>query len=115
MYQPSPPLPEETPKTSSAAMRVRQAKAQPIFKPVRMEGRRDQNFCNEARPFQAIITADHAQRIRHRAEAGMGVECDRPQYRMHQHEYDRDLAQAEPDQREWKERNRRQGVECRCE
>ena len=34
--QPSPPEPEDTPNTGSAAIRVRQAKAQPIFKPVRM-------------------------------------------------------------------------------
>ena len=38
MYQPSPPLPDETPNTSSAAIRVRQAKAQPIFSPVRIDG-----------------------------------------------------------------------------
>src|SRR5204863_9749025 len=39
MYQPSPPLPEDTPNTSSAAISVRQAKAQPILRPVRMDGK----------------------------------------------------------------------------
>jgi hypothetical protein len=38
MYQPSPPPLDDTPKTSSAAISVRQAKAQPIFRPVRMLG-----------------------------------------------------------------------------
>ena len=38
MNQPRPPEPEETPKTSSAAISVRQANAQPIFSPVRMLG-----------------------------------------------------------------------------
>src|SRR5262249_42237730 len=37
MYQPRPPCPDETPNTSSAAISVRQAKAQPIFRPVRIE------------------------------------------------------------------------------
>ena len=37
MNQPSPPCPEETPNTSSAAISVRHAKAQPIFRPVRIE------------------------------------------------------------------------------
>src|SRR5262249_47693700 len=39
MYQPRPPEPELTPNTSSAAMSVRQAKAQPILSPVRIEGK----------------------------------------------------------------------------
>src|SRR5215467_13796602 len=38
MYQPGPPLPEATPNTSSAAISVRQAKAQPSLSPVKMEG-----------------------------------------------------------------------------
>jgi hypothetical protein len=38
MYQPSPPEPELTPKTSSAAIRVLHANAQPILSPVRMLG-----------------------------------------------------------------------------
>jgi len=38
MYQPSPPEREETPNTSSAATSVRQAKAQPILRPARIEG-----------------------------------------------------------------------------
>src|SRR5690606_19275017 len=37
-YQPRPPDPELTPKTSSAAIKVRHANAQPIFNPVRMLG-----------------------------------------------------------------------------
>ncbi|VUF16156.1 hypothetical protein MTDSW087_05913 [Methylobacterium dankookense] len=39
MNQPSPPEPEDTPKTSSAAISVRQAKAQPTFRPVRIDGK----------------------------------------------------------------------------
>ena len=39
MYQPRPPWPELTPKTSSAAIRVRQAKAQAIYRPDRIAGR----------------------------------------------------------------------------
>jgi hypothetical protein len=39
MYHPRPPERDETPKTSSAAMRVRQAKAQPIFSPARIAGK----------------------------------------------------------------------------
>ena len=39
MYQPRPPCPEVVPKTSSAAIRVRQANAQPIFKPETMDGK----------------------------------------------------------------------------
>ena len=39
MNQPRPPAPEDTPNTSSAAIRVRQAKAQPTFRPVRMAGK----------------------------------------------------------------------------
>src|SRR5712692_263495 len=39
MYQPSPPDPWLTPNTNSAAISVRQANAQPIFKPVRMFGK----------------------------------------------------------------------------
>src|SRR5262249_21735041 len=39
MYQPKPPEPWLTPKTSSAAISVLQAKAQPIFSRVRMLGR----------------------------------------------------------------------------
>lgn len=38
MYQPRPPEPELTPNTSSAAISVRQAKAQPTFRPVRIDG-----------------------------------------------------------------------------
>ena len=38
MNQPSPPDPDDTPNTSSAAIKVRHANAQPTFKPVRMEG-----------------------------------------------------------------------------
>ena len=38
MYQPKPPEPELAPKTNSAAINVRQAKAQPIFIPVKMLG-----------------------------------------------------------------------------
>lgn len=38
MYQPSPPLPLLAPNTSSAAISVRQAKAQPIFSPARIDG-----------------------------------------------------------------------------
>ena len=38
MNQPSPPERDETPNTSSAAISVRQAKAQPIFSPVRIDG-----------------------------------------------------------------------------
>ena len=38
MNQPSPPDREETPKTSSAAMSVRYANAQPIFAPARIAG-----------------------------------------------------------------------------
>src|SRR4051812_34865711 len=37
-YHPRPPEPWLTPKTSSAAIKVRQAKAQPIFNPVKMCG-----------------------------------------------------------------------------
>jgi hypothetical protein len=39
MNQPKPPCPALTPKTSSAAIRVRQANAQPILSPVRMLGK----------------------------------------------------------------------------
>src|SRR6185437_4202063 len=39
MNHPSPPEPELTPKTSSAAIKVRQAKAQPILRPVRIDGK----------------------------------------------------------------------------
>jgi hypothetical protein len=38
MNQPSPPPPDCTPKISSAAIKVRHANAQPIFRPVRMLG-----------------------------------------------------------------------------
>src|SRR5690606_21856079 len=38
-YQPSPPEPELTPNTSSAAISVRHANAQPILSPVRMLGK----------------------------------------------------------------------------
>src|SRR6185437_12431703 len=38
MYQPMPPERDETPNTSSAATNVRQAKAQPILRPARIEG-----------------------------------------------------------------------------
>ena len=38
MNQPSPPDPDETPNTSSAAINVRHANAQPILRPVRMLG-----------------------------------------------------------------------------
>src|SRR5471030_63632 len=38
MYQPRPPLPDEAPNTSSAAIKVRQANAQPIFRPARIDG-----------------------------------------------------------------------------
>ena len=38
MYQPMPPERDDTPNTSSAATSVRQAKAQPIFSPERIEG-----------------------------------------------------------------------------
>ena len=38
MYQPSPPYPDDTPNTSSAAISVRQANAQPILRPARMLG-----------------------------------------------------------------------------
>ena len=38
MNQPSPPERDDTPNTSSAAISVRQAKAQPIFSPVRIDG-----------------------------------------------------------------------------
>jgi len=37
MNQPSPPCPDDTPNTSSAAIRVRHANAQPIFNPVRID------------------------------------------------------------------------------
>src|SRR5437660_12033377 len=37
MNQPRPPCPDDTPNTSSAAISVRQANAQPIFKPVRLQ------------------------------------------------------------------------------
>src|SRR5262249_31196960 len=39
MYQPNPPEPWLTPNTNSAAIKVRQAKAQPILSPVRMLGK----------------------------------------------------------------------------
>jgi hypothetical protein len=39
MYQPKPPDPDETPNTSSAAINVRHAKAQPILRPARMLGK----------------------------------------------------------------------------
>src|SRR5205085_12354989 len=39
MYQPRPPCPDDTPNTSSAAISVRQAKAQPILRPVRIDGK----------------------------------------------------------------------------
>src|SRR5579885_118657 len=39
MYQPMPPERDETPNTSSAATSVRHAKAQPIFRPARMDGK----------------------------------------------------------------------------
>ena len=38
MNQPRPPEPEETPKTSSAAINVRHANAQPTLNPVRIDG-----------------------------------------------------------------------------
>ncbi|MNH19719.1 hypothetical protein D3C79_794650 [compost metagenome] len=38
MYQPSPPLPLLAPNTNSAAISVRQANAQPIFSPDRIDG-----------------------------------------------------------------------------
>src|SRR3972149_11940319 len=38
MNQPRPPRPEETPGTSSAAINVRHAKAQPTFRPVSSDG-----------------------------------------------------------------------------
>ncbi|CFN63553.1 Uncharacterised protein [Bordetella pertussis] len=38
MYQPSPPLPLDAPNTSSAAINVRQAKAQAMRRPDRIEG-----------------------------------------------------------------------------
>ena len=38
MYQPNPPCPDVVPKTNSAAINVRQAKAQPIFRPASMLG-----------------------------------------------------------------------------
>src|SRR4029077_4463279 len=38
MSQPRPPERDDTPTTSSAAISVRQAKAQPIFRPARIEG-----------------------------------------------------------------------------
>lgn len=41
MYQPRPPLPDEPPNTSSAAIKVRQAKAQPTFNPDRIAGKAD--------------------------------------------------------------------------
>ena len=50
-YQPRPPEPWLTPNTSSAAISVRQANAQPIFRPVRMfERRRDEDLQHVARP-----------------------------------------------------------------
>ena len=39
MNQPSPPEPEVAPKTSSAAIWVRQAQAQPILRPARIDGK----------------------------------------------------------------------------
>ena len=39
MYQPRPPEPELTPNTSSAAISVRHANAQPTLSPVRMLGK----------------------------------------------------------------------------
>ncbi|MNG17575.1 hypothetical protein D3C84_1015700 [compost metagenome] len=38
MYHPNPPLPLVAPNTSSAAINVRQANAQPIFSPARIDG-----------------------------------------------------------------------------
>jgi len=39
MNQPKPPERELAPNTSSAAIKVRQAKAQPILSPVRIDGK----------------------------------------------------------------------------
>ena len=43
----------------------------------------------------------------------MGVERDRPQHRMDQHEHEAAVAEPEPDQRQRQQRDRRQRIEHR--
>ena len=45
----------------------------------------------------------------------MGVERDRPQHRVHDHEHQALCAEAEPQQGERQQRDRRQRIEHRCE
>ena len=80
MNQPRPPEPDDTPNTSSAAISVRHANAQPILSPVRMLGNAAgmRILPTYDRPRRPVVATDHAQRVRHRQEAGMRVRARPP-------------------------------------
>jgi len=46
--------------------------------------------------FQAVIAAGHTQRFRYGLKAGIGVQRERPQHRMHEHEQQASGPQTEP-------------------
>ena len=73
--------------------------------------RRDQDTPDVTQTTQAVVAPHHAQGVGYRLETRMRIQRDRPQHRMHEHENDRLVAEAEPDQRQRQQRDGRQRIE----
>ena len=98
MNQPRPPEPDDTPNTSCAAINVREAKAQPIFIPVSIDGNAAGiriviiygSLLNPSwRPTMRIVGDTDKN-------TGLCIERHRPKHRVHDHKHQAGITEAEP-------------------
>jgi hypothetical protein len=92
----------------SAAISVRHENAPPILRPDRIDGNAAgiKGAYDIVHAAQVIILAHPAQRLRDREKTGMGIQRDRPQNRVDDHEHQARDTDAEPQQCERQQRNR---------